>query len=130
MVQFTESSTIELKRQVVDDIRKTVIAFANSEGGTIYIGVEDDGTIVGVEDIADEMLKLSNIIRDAIKPDITMFVSYMQEKENDKNLIKVTVQKGTECPYYLKSKGLRPEGVFVRQGASSVPATSEPIITL
>ena len=127
MVQFTESSTIELKRQVVDDIRKTVIAFANSEGGTIYIGVEDDGTIVGVEDIADEMLKLSNIIRDAIKPDITMFVSYMQEKENDKNLIKVTVQKGTECPYYLKSKGLRPEGVFVRQGASSVPATESSI---
>ena len=127
MVQFTESSTIELKRQVVDDIRKTVIAFANSEGGTIYIGVEDDGTIVGVEDIADEMLKLSNIIRDAIKPDITMFVSYTQEEENDKNLIKVTVQKGTECPYYLKSKGLRPEGVFVRQGASSVPATESSI---
>jgi ATP-dependent DNA helicase RecG len=127
IVQFIESSTIELKRQVVDDIRKTVIPFANSEGGTIYIGVEDDGTIVGVEDIADEMLKLSNIIRDAIKPDITMFVSYMQEKENDKNLIKVTVQKGTECPYYLKSKGLRPEGVFVRQGASSVPATESSI---
>lgn len=127
MVQFIESSTIELKRQVVDDIRKTVIAFANSEGGTIYIGVGDDGTIVGVEDIADEMLKLSNIIRDAIKPDITMFVSYTQEEENDKNLIKVTVQKGTECPYYLKSKGLRPEGVFVRQGASSVPATESSI---
>jgi ATP-dependent DNA helicase RecG len=127
MVQFIESSTIELKRQVVHDIRKTVVAFANSEGGTIYIGVEDDGTIVGVEDIADAMLNLSNIVRDAIKPDITMFVSYMQEKENDKNLIKVTVQKGTECPYYLKSKGLRPEGVFVRQGASSVPATESSI---
>ncbi len=126
-MQFTESSTLELKRQVVDDIRKTVIAFANSEGGTIYIGVDDDGTVVGVKDIGDEMLRLSNIIRDAIKPDVTMFVSYVQEKEKDKDIIKVTVQKGTECPYYLQNKGLRPEGVFVRQGASSVPATESSI---
>ena len=126
-MQFIESSTLELKRRVVDDIRKTVIAFANSEGGTIYIGVDDDGTIVGVKDIGDEMLRLSNIIRDAIKPDVTMFVSYVQKKEKGKDIIKVTVQKGTECPYYLQNKGLRPEGVFVRQGASSVPATENSI---
>ncbi len=126
-MQFTESSTLELKRQVIDDIRKTVIAFANSEGGTIYIGIDDDGSVVGVKDIGDEMLRLSNMIRDAIKPDVTMFVSYTQEKETGKDIIKVTVQKGTECPYYLQAKGLRPEGVFVRQGASSVPATESSI---
>lgn len=126
-MQFIESSTLELKRQVVDDIRKTVIAFANSEGGTIYIGVDDDGTVVGIKDIGDEMLRLSNMVRDAIKPDVTMFVSYGQEKDKGKDIIKVTVQKGTECPYYLQSKGLRPEGVFVRQGASSVPATESSI---
>ena len=85
-MQFTESSTLELKRQVVDDIRKTVIAFANSEGGTIYIGIDDDGTVVGVKDIGDEMLRLSNIIRDAIKPDVTMFVSYVQEKKKTRIL--------------------------------------------
>ncbi|NLB17408.1 MAG: AAA family ATPase [Syntrophomonadaceae bacterium] len=126
-MQLTESSTLELKRKVIDDIRKTVIAFANSEGGTIYIGIDDDGTIVGVKDIGDEMLRLSNMIRDAIKPDVTMFVSYAKEKEKGKDLIKVIVQKGTECPYYLQNKGLRPEGVFVRQGASSVPATESSI---
>lgn len=126
-MHFVESSTLELKRQVVDDIRKTVIAFANSEGGTIYIGVDDDGSIVGIKGISGEMLRLSNMVRDAIKPDVTTFVSYIQEKEKGKDIIKVTVQKGTECPYYLQSKGLRPEGVFVRQGASSVPATESAI---
>ncbi len=40
-----------------------------------------------------------------------------------KCVIKIVVNKGTESPYYLAVKGLRPEGVFVRQGASSVPAT-------
>lgn len=126
-MQFAESATLELKRQVVDDIRKTVIAFANTEGGTIYIGVDDDGSIVGVEDTDGEMLRLSNMIRDAIKPDVTMFVSYSCEEAQGKQIIVVTVQKGTECPYYLGSKGLRPEGVFVRQGASSVPATENAI---
>lgn len=122
-MQITESTTVEFKRQVTDEIRKTVIAFANTEGGTIYIGLDDDGSAVGVEDADGEMLRLSNIIRDAIRPDVTMFVSYSCKKMQEKQAIIVTVQKGTECPYYLVSKGLRPEGVFVRQGASSVPAT-------
>lgn len=126
-MQFIENSMLELKRQVIDDIRKTVIAFANSGGGTIYIGVDNDGTVVGVENIDSESLRLSNMIRDAIKPDVTMFVSYAHEKEQSKDIIKVTVQKGTECPYYLQNKGLRPEGVFVRQGSSSVPATESAI---
>ena len=126
-MQFAESATLELKRQVVDDIRKTVIAFANTEGGTIYIGVDDDGSIVGVKDTDGEMLRLSNMIRDAIKPNVTMFVSYSCEEEQGKQIVAVTVQKGTECPYYLGSKGLRPEGIFVRQGASSVPATENAI---
>ena len=97
-MRFIEGLTIELKRQIVDDIRKTVIAFANSEGGTIYIGVDDDGSVAGVKEISSEILRLSNMIRDAIKPDVTMFVSYAQEKEQGKDIIKVTVQKGTECP--------------------------------
>lgn len=126
-MQFTESTTLELKRQVIDELRKTVIAFANTEGGIIYIGVDDDGSIVGIENVDSEMLKLSNMIRDAVKPDVTMFVSFSCEKIEEKQIIKVTVQKGTECPYYLGSKGMRPEGVFVRQGASSVPATENAI---
>lgn len=126
-MQITESTTVEFKRQVTDEIRKTVVAFANTEGGTIYIGLDDDGTVAGVEDADGEMLRLSNIIRDAIRPDVTMFVSYSCKKMQEKQVIIVTVQKGTECPYYLVSKGLRPEGVFVRQGASSVPATANAI---
>ncbi|MGI6587324.1 MAG: RNA-binding domain-containing protein [Peptococcia bacterium] len=124
---FVESSTLELKRQVVKDLCKTIIAFANSQGGTIYIGIDDDGTVVGIKDFDSEMLKLSNMVRDAIKPDVTMFVSYIREKKKGKHVLKVIVQKGTECPYYLQNKGLRPEGVFVRQGASSVPATETTI---
>ena len=41
---FQESETVELKEVVVDDIRKEIIAFANCDGGKLYIGVRDDGT--------------------------------------------------------------------------------------
>lgn len=47
---FQESETVELKSIVVDDIKKEIITFANCEGGKLYIGVQDDGTIIGVED--------------------------------------------------------------------------------
>lgn len=126
-MQLSENTTVEFKRQVTDEIRKTVIAFANTEGGAIYVGLNDDGSIIGIEDTDGEMLRLSNIIRDAIRPDVTMFVSYSSEIMQGRKVIVVTVQKGTECPYYLASKGMRPEGVFVRQGASSVPTTENAI---
>ena len=97
------------------------------KAGKIYIGLDDDGSVEGIEDADGEMLRLSNMIRDAVRPDVTMFVSCSCENMQEKLVIVITVQKGTECPYYLASKGLRPEGVFVRQGASSVPATENAI---
>lgn len=87
----------------------------------------DNGEVIGVQNVDGEMLKLSNMIRDAIKPDVTLFASCESEEIQGKCVIKVTVQRGTESPNYLAGKGLRPEGVFVRQGASTVPATESAI---
>lgn len=121
-MRFEESPTVELKRQAVDTLQKTITAFANTGGGTIYIGVADDGTVVGVDNPDQEMLKITNMVRDAIKPDLTTFVSYAFDEKAGKRIIRVEVQKGTRAPYYLRNKGLRPEGVFVRQGTSTVCA--------
>lgn len=127
---LTESICTEFKREYTPDINKTVIAFANTSGGTLYIGVADDGSIVGVSAIDDTMLRVSNSIRDSIKPDVTLFLDYRQEVIDGKTVIKVDVQKGTSCPYYLAGKGIRPEGVYVRQGASTVPATETMILRM
>ena len=70
----TENKTTELKREYVDDIKNTVVAFANCDGGTIYIGINDDGSIRGVDDADETMLRVTNAIRDAVRPDVTMFV--------------------------------------------------------
>ena len=129
-MNLTENQTTEFKREYIDDIKKTVIAFANTAGGRIYIGIADNGEAVGVSDADEVVLKASNAVRDSIRPDVTMFVSYQIDKIDDKDVVVLNIQKGTASPYYLESKGIRPSGVYVRQGASSVPATETAILKM
>lgn len=67
------------------------------------------------------------MVRDAVKPDVTMFIHYETLECDGKAVVAVNIQRGTNRPYYLAKKGLRPEGVYVRQGYSSVPATDTAI---
>ncbi|OUQ21589.1 AAA family ATPase [Lachnoclostridium sp. An14] len=124
---FQESETIELKAIVVEDIKKEIIAFANCKGGKLYIGVQDDGTVSGLDNPDETSLQISNMVRDSIKPDLTMFLHYETLMVDGKKIVAVDIQQGTERPYYIAKKGLRPEGVYVRQGYSSVPATNTAI---
>ena len=126
-MKYQESETVELKSVVVDDIKKEIIAFANSDGGILYIGVRDDGEVIGLDDPDGSALQISNMVRDSIKPDVTMFLHYQTIEADGKKIIEVSVQRGTDRPYYLAKKGMRPEGVYVRQGYSSVPATDTAI---
>ncbi len=109
---------------------KTVVAFANTSGGRIYIGIDDIGEVVGIDNPDNELLKLTNAVRDSIKPDVTPFTSSFYEVRDGKSVIIYEVQKGTASPYYLSAKGIRPEGVYIRQGASSVPASESHILKM
>lgn len=122
-MRFKESETVELKETVTEDVKKEIIAFANTDGGEIYIGVKDDGAVAGVENPDGVALQISNMARDAIKPDITLFLHYETIYIDEKAIVKTIVQRGTKRPYYLLKKGLKPEGVYVRQGCSSAPAS-------
>lgn len=124
---FRESETVELKEKVADEIKKEIVAFANCDGGRLYVGVRDDGTVAGLGNPNEAALQISNMVRDAIKPDVTMFLHYETLEEKGKQIVVVDIQRGTQRPYYIARKGLRPEGVYVRQGYSSVPATDTAI---
>ena len=76
-----------------------------------------------MSDVNDTLTQITNSVRDGILPDVTMFVGY----ETGDDGIAVTVREGTNKPYFLTEKGLKPSGVYVRQGASSVPASFEQI---
>ena len=125
-----EDKNTEFKREYVEDIKKTLVAFANTDGGNLYIGIDDDGNAVEINNIDGVMLQVTNVIRDAIKPDLAMFCDITVETVQDKKVVKITVNRGTARPYYLAAKGIRPEGVYVRQGASSVPAFESAILSM
>lgn len=119
-----ESERIEYKSQMIDDIYKEVIAFANTDGGVIYLGIDDKGNLIGIDNVDETYTRLTNGIRDAIAPDVTMFVRYVLQENK---VIQIEVAEGSYKPYYLKSKGMKPTGVYVRQGTSSVQASPEQI---
>ncbi len=124
---FQESENVELKEMVVPDLVKEVVAFANTQEGIIYIGVKNDGEPVGVDNTDKVILQIKNMIRDSIKPDVTMFVRFDSFIENGKHIVSVSVQKGSDRPYYLASKGLKPSGVYVRNGTAADPSTDTAI---
>lgn len=127
MMNITESETVELKEIFTLDLKKEIIAFANTNGGIIYIGVQDDSKIIGVDNPDFVIQQIANSLRDSIRPDILMFTNIDLLTEEDKNIIKITINQGVKKPYYLKEKGLRPTGVYVRNGTTSAPASEEAI---
>lgn len=124
-MKYEESYTVELKEEINADFKQEIIAFANSDGGEIFVGVDRNGSIVGVTEVEKVMEQIGNMIRDGIKPDLAAYTSINAVHENDKTIIRVHVLRGTKRPYHLTDKGLKPSGVFIRHGVSSVPATEE-----
>ena len=121
-----ESERIEYKSQMIDDIYKEVIAFANTDGGVIYLGIDDKGNQIGIDNVDETYMRLTNGIRDAIAPDVTMFVRYVLQ---DNKVIRIEVGEGSYKPYYLKSKGMKPTGVYVAPRCvqcAGLPRTDSP----
>lgn len=126
-MKLYESETVELKEFYTSEYKKEIVAFANTNGGTIYIGVRDNGEIVGLDNADFIMQQISNSLRDGIRPDVSMFTNIELLQEDNKYFVKLTVSQGTKKPYYLSDKGLKPTGVYVRSGTTSAPASEDAI---
>lgn len=122
-----ESPTLQFKRELTDAIKREIIAFANTQGGELYIGVDDDGSIIGLEN-ADKVLEsVSSMLHDSIQPDILVHTFLEIIELEGKNVVKISVARGTRRPYHLKAKGMKPSGVFIRYGTSVTNASEENI---
>lgn len=120
-MEFLENFNTELKEVLTSELKKEV----NTCDGTIYIGINDKGEVIGVENSDDVIERASASIRNAIKPDVTMYVTLNIEDIEDKKVVVIKVQRGASRPYYIGEKGLKPSGVYIRQGNSSIPASEE-----
>lgn len=121
----TENSTTEFKRELNDALEKEVVAFLNSaKGGDLYIGVDDDGEVVGVADADALMLAISDRIRNNILPTCLGLYDVYAQEHDGKTIIHVVVTRGTEKPYYLKRYGQSPAGCYIRVGSGVQPMTT------
>ena len=124
---YVEDSHTELKEIVNAEFKKEVVAFANTDGGDIYVGVSSDGRPVGVADAPREMERISCMIRDGVKPDLTRYSSVESFLDGNAEIIKVSVSRGPKSPYHLTDRGLKPGGVYVRHGVASIPVNDDAI---
>ena len=121
-MSIKENTRIELKRELTPKFENEAIAFLNyHEGGVIYIGIEDDGTVCGVADSDSEMLKIKDRLKNNILPSVMGLFDVVAEKHNGKDVIKITFASGPEKPYYLKDKGMTERGAFMRVGTAVEP---------
>ena len=122
---MSENETIEFKKTYTDNIYKEIVAFLNSYSGTIYIGYDDNGKLVGLNNAKEIEEKISNGITQKITPDCSIFVSINNHILDDKKYITINVSKGINI-YSLKDKGIL-KGTYVRNGSCSMPATEETV---
>lgn len=117
-----ENSGVEFKR---DDLRseqlgKEIVALANLNGGRILLGVEDDGTISGIQrpNLQEWVL---NVFRDKVHPQIIPF--YEEIQVDDKRVAVISFSQGISKPYVLRNNGR--EEIYVRMGDRSELASRE-----
>lgn len=119
MIDIIEDVKTEFKYKLNESLEKEVIAFLNTDGGTIYIGVDDNGKITGVDGSIDiKQRQIKDRIKNNIMPSCMGLFEIKVEKIDNVNIIKITIMKGRERPYYLKERGMIPDGCYFRVGSS------------
>lgn len=105
---------------------KSVSAFANGLGGSLFFGIDNDGTIKGLDDVQYVCESISSKIRDYMDPlpDVEM----IPQRFDDHNILQLKVNAGNYTPYYYVGDGQRV--AFVRVGDESLPATAEQMVRL
>ena len=92
LTQIGESNTLEYKRNTnsLDSILKSVSAFANTAGGIILVGIDDDGTIIGLSDTGKIQEQLANAISHRIKPQLIPEITVINV--NDQSVIAIQIE--------------------------------------
>ena len=113
--QTGEGHKTEFKRNLNADLPKELVAFANSSGGSIYIGIEDDGRLSGININNDLKSRVEAMARDC---DPAIYI----ELEPFNNVLIINVPEGKDKPYRCTN------GFYIRNGASSVKLSTQEII--
>ena len=123
LIVAPEGKTLEFKRDLssLSPILKTLVAFANTSGGTLVVGVANDGAVIGVANPLSEEERLSNAIADSIRPAMTPEIDLVSQEGKTLLMVRLPHWRG---PFYLRSEGPQ-EGVYIRLGSTNRRAGPE-----
>jgi ATP-dependent DNA helicase RecG len=109
-MRLKESSTVEFKKSIaqLDDALKTICAFLNHKGGTVYFGVDSSGKILDTQISEKTLRKISQQICSRIKPETIPEIREITE--NGKSFIEVKITEGINKPYFLDGKAYKKVG--------------------
>ena len=121
MIDIIENSRVEFKTKLVDDLEENIIGFLNSkDGGNIYIGVADNGKIIGLNGNIDLLQrKIKDRIISNIEPSVLGLFDIEVLETDNKKYLNTIVARGLEKPYHLKGMGMTPDSCFIRIGSSN-----------
>ena len=114
-----EGKTLEFKRELssAERVLSTVIAFANTAGGVVLFGVEDQSRhVIGIPDPLDLEARLANLISDGIRPRVAPDIEVIPWRKT--HVVAVRIHPSPSRPHYLKASGLE-SGVYVRVGGTN-----------
>lgn len=125
LIATGEGQFLEFKHKVAspEKIAREITAFANAGGGTILIGVSDQGEIVGIESYMEEEFWLNQATQEICVPALDISIELLNVYQKD--VLVVTVPEAELKPVYVKGKKRR--HVYVRQADASVSASEEMI---
>lgn len=116
-MKFIESKTIELKQTLTSNIYKSISAFSNLDGGSIFLGINDNGEAVGIVDLKKIKLNIENTINDVFTP--RPIIDFINQEISGKSVLELKVTKGNNPPYFYNNIS------YMRTDTSTVPMDSK-----
>lgn len=117
-----EDQNVEYKLCLNDKLEREVVGFLNSKlGGDIYIGIADDGQVVGIENADAVQLAVTDRLKNNILPSCLGLFDVLLEEKEEKQIIHLHIAGGLEKPYYIRQYGMSPNGCFLRVGPGLKP---------
>jgi len=127
LVRNGETSRLEFKKKVNQPQRilREIVAFANTGGGILLIGVDDDRNIVGVRDSMEEMEALNKSLNDLVRPKINFEIELVPVTKK-RNVLSYNIRESRNKPHYLNPSRTSKHGVvYYRYQDKSIKASKE-----
>lgn len=128
--QSSENRYVEYQREFNEAALRSIVAYANTDGGKIYVGIDEFGRAYGVQNAEEIARRIESLARDRIRPDASSCVECRVERRDGHDVVVATIFRGDARPYWLTSKGLCPSGSPIAEGGRVVAPSERRLRTL